>query len=116
MATVTPTVATKNGTNRIVVTWTGVVTGDTIVAHVTQRPPAFMSVQSNGTYNGGTLFGFQASNDETNFVDATDNTGDGITGKTAASFDECVTSAVAYKPTVASGSSDSVTVTFAYWG
>ncbi len=116
MATVTPTVATKGGTNRVVVTWAGVVTGDTIVTHVTQRPPALASLQCSGTFANGTSVGLQASNDGTNFVDAKDNEGDAITALLAASFDSVATSAVEYKPKIASGSADSVTFTLAYWG
>ena len=116
MATVTPTVATKNGTNRVVVTWAGVVTGDTITAHVAQRPPALVSFQHNGTYANGTSVGLSCSNDGTNFVDAEDNQGDAITAALAAAFHSVAFSAVEYKPTIASGSADSVTFTLAYWG
>ena len=117
MATVTPNpVDTKGSLNRVVVTWAGMVTGDTIVAHVAQRAPALMSVQAAGTFANGTSIGFQGSNDQSNFVDLEDNQGVAITAKLAAFTADVAGSRVAYKPSIASGSSDSVTVTFAYWG
>jgi len=102
--------------NRTVVTWTGIVTGDTIVTHIVDRAPALISVQATGTFNGGTVVGLQTSNDGTNFVNVVDSDGVSVSAKTAAFLSNVVTSGVEYKPTVGSGSADSITITLAYWG
>lgn len=114
MATVTPVPDRK--TDRTTVTWTGVVTGDTIVTHVADRPPALISFQHNGTYANGTSVGLTCSNDGTNFPDAEDNQGDAITAALAAAMHSVAVSAKEYKPKIASGSSDSITFTLTYWG
>lgn len=113
MATVTPT-AVAIGPNVTRVTWAGMVTGDTITAY--SAPSATRaSLQATGTFAGGTVIGITASLDGTNFAAVTDTLGTAITGLTAAFLVEIGAAATDYKPTIGSGTSDSVTVTLVIW-
>jgi len=116
MATVTPTTVTRGGKGKVEVTWSGVVTGDTLVEHLVTRAPALVSLQASGTFAGGTSVGLQASNISASFADCVDAEGTAITGKTAGFLSTVGTPARGYKPKIATGSADSVTFTLVYWG
>lgn len=96
-------------TDTKLVTWSGLITGDTATPVEMPDWPD-MTVQIAGTFNGGTSVSLQGSNDGTNYAALTDPQGNAIT-KTAAAI-ESVTEAPRYiKPTIASGSADSIAVT-----
>jgi hypothetical protein len=115
MATVAPTTSTSVTLGQVVVTWAGMVTGDTITAHAITQPPHRATVQATGTFNGGTVIGMTGSVDGTNFAVLDDAGGSAISGKTAAFLEGIRDSVREYKPTIGSGSADSVTVTLTYW-
>jgi hypothetical protein len=111
MATVTPTKLVTY--DSIKYTWTGMVTGDTIVAQQVQASNGDRSVQASGTFAGGTVIGLNGSNIDggagTYFV-LTDPQGNNISARTAA-FGEQITEITQWiQPTIGSGSADSVTV------
>ena len=114
MATVTPAVSTKGASGRITVTWAGIVTGDTVDAHITTQSPDRISVHGYGTFANGTSVAMLGSNDGTNFLDCVDGTGTALEGKLAAFLIPCSTIALEYKPEVTLGSSDSITVVMVY--
>ena len=112
MTTITPTVQDV-GPNSVRVTWAGMATGDTIESWNTQAH-VISSVQGAGTFAGGTVIGLTGSLDGTNFVALSDRDGNALTGKTAAFLHDVGQSVVAFRPTIGSGSADSVTVTVVY--
>jgi hypothetical protein len=112
MPTITPSVE-KLGPLAVKVTWAGMATGDTIIAHA--APNYFRgTVQAAGTFAGGTAIGITGSIDGSNFIVASDAGDAPISGKTAAFISDIGVALVAVRPTIASGSSDSVTVTLIY--
>ena len=115
MATVTPTITRLSGQDGTKVTWADMATGDTIVSHKVIRKPDRASVQAAGTFAGGTAIGLTGSNDGTNFAVLDDAGGTAISSKTAAFFEGLRDAVIEFKPTIASGSADSVTVTLVYW-
>lgn len=112
MPTITPT-AQDVGPNSVRVTWAGMATGDTIIAHNAEAH-VISSIQGAGTFAGGTVIGLTGSLDGTNFVALTDRDGNALTGKTAAFLLDVGPAVVAFRPTIGSGSADSVTVTVVY--
>ena len=114
MATVNPTV-TEIGPDVVRVTWTGIVTGDTITAYKAGRVSR-ASVQGGGTFAGGTVAGMTGSLDDANFLAMPDIFGADVAGKTAAFIAELAYAVTSYKPTVASGAADAVDVTLTVWG
>ena len=112
MATVTPTVEDIGPSTRRV-TWAGMVTGDTILAH-NAGALCRGAVQAFGTFAGGTAIGLNVSLNGTTFAPAVDTSGSAVSGKNAAFILPVETMAVAFQPTISSGSADSVTVVLVY--
>lgn len=110
MATVTPT-SVYNGDGTTTITWSGIVTGDTVNSYEIAGAPADVLAYVSGTFAGGTTVSFSGSNDDTNFAtDLVDpsNTAISLTAAGAAPLRD----AWRYiKPAVASGAADSITVT-----
>lgn len=113
MATVTPTYAKKGP--RTVITWSGMVTGDTITAYELRETPGLITVHFGGTFANGTSVGLTGSNVDSDYVTARDLADSDITGILAAAGYGVSTNFNYMKPTIASGSSDSVTVTMTIW-
>lgn len=108
MATVTPT--TTYSDKIYTVTWTGIVTGDTVVSAEIAHSPSDLIMQVFGTFNGGTSATMTGSVDDTNFVAGlVDVTGTAV-AFTAAGGASLRDAWRYFKPAVASGSADSVTV------
>lgn len=108
MATVSPVVSVVAGVPHV--TWTGVVTGDTLVSQtvVTRKLP-YASVQISGTFGGATIT-LQSSNDNTTFFAIKDISGTTVSA-VAASIFEILSSAAYLKPTIAGGGANAVDIT-----
>jgi hypothetical protein len=111
MATVNP-VCTYSSKGTCKVVWTGIVTGDTVVAiNGLAAYNADRSVQVEGTFNGGTTVKLLGANDGSNYRQLTREADGAPISLLAAGIDtiaECVDS---LKPSVTLGSADSITVT-----
>jgi hypothetical protein len=92
------------------VAWADIATGDTIVAYeISDQAGLAGAVQFAGTFGGATVT-LTGSNDGTNFVTLTDQTGANIS-VTAAGLVEFSTACRYIKPSISGGSSDAVDVT-----
>lgn len=98
----------------VLATWSNMTTGDTANPHFVRGKPDLVSVQAEGTFSGGTTVKLQGSVAGVTYSDA----------KTAAMGNLAITANTAsgileaypyWKPTIASGSSDNVTITMSYW-
>lgn len=115
MAVITPTYNVLLD-SLVVATWSNMTTGDTAAAHFVRGQPDLVSVQAEGTFAGGTVVRLQGSitNSATSYANA-------ITRTLAnASFTANATAGIVdaypyWKPTIASGSADNVTVNLSYW-
>lgn len=114
MATVTPTTSRIGNAGRVV-QWTGIVTGDTLTAFEIPETPGLMTVHFGGTFANGTSLGLNTSNVNDDYVTAEDLAGAAISGVLADAIYGVSTAGRWIQPTVASGSSDSTTVTVVYW-
>jgi hypothetical protein len=96
------------------VTWANLTTGDTAAVHAIRGKNDLLTVQAEGTFSGGTRITMTGSLSNVAFITATDMTQTAIafTSNGACGILEPFTY---WKPTIASGSSDSITVTLAYW-
>ena len=113
MAVITPSFNTV--LERLVqVTWANMTTGDTAAVHTIRGKNDLLTVQAEGTFSGGTRISLTGSVSNVAFIAATDMTQIAIafTGNAACGVLEPFTY---WKPTIASGSSDNVTVTLSYW-
>lgn len=109
MATVTPTRATPSSADATVITWAGIVTGDTVVAtELIESRGSVASVQIDGTFNGGTTAVLQVSNDGSTWFTAKDVLGTAVSATADAYFELSLAARYA-RMSVASGSSDSIT-------
>lgn len=108
MATVSPAISLIPSQAGAVprVTWAGIVTGDTLDALALPGSTSAASVQFSGTFGGATVK-LQASNDGTTFYDMKDASGTTISA-TAGAYFEFSTAAVYIRPSIASGSANSV--------
>ncbi len=112
MATVTPTRNTFM--DRIEYVWAGMITGDTIVAASVPASCGDRSVQFTGTFAGGTSVGLNGSNipgGAGTYFTLTDPQGNSISARLAACGEQITELTPWLKPTIASGSADSVTCT-----
>jgi len=113
MATVSPSISMQqiNGRPTPVVTWTGIVTGDTINPFaIAGTNTVFGAVQIGGTF-GGTTVTLSMSNDNSTYaVVPKDIYGTTLSATAAAIFD-FQTSALYLKPVLTAGSANAVTVT-----
>lgn len=113
MAIINPTYNTT--LERLVtVTWANMTTGDTAAVHGIRGKNDLLTMQAEGTFSGGTRVGMTGSLSNVTFITATDMTQTAIafTANGACGILEPFTY---WKPTIASGTGDSVTVTLAYW-
>ena len=96
------------------VTWANLTTGDTAAVHAIRGKNDLLTMQAEGTFSGGTRITMTGSLSNVAFITATDMTQTAIafTSNGACGILEPFTY---WKPTIASGSSDSITVTLAYW-
>ena len=109
MATVSPVIDfVEVQTARVPrVSWTGIVTGDTLEALPLSEPAATAAaIQFSGTFGGATIK-LQASNDGTTFADMKDVNNTTISA-TAAGLFEFRTSALYIRPAISGGSANSV--------
>jgi len=106
--TVAPAINTSvAGSPRFV--WDDIVTGDTLVGLATPNGSArHASVQIGGTFGGATVT-LQASNDDTTYFAIKDIHGAAISATAAGGF-EFASSAAFLRPTITSGSTNSVVV------
>jgi len=110
MATVTPSVkVTADGVPYVI--WSGIVTGDTLVAFAVRDGQARnAAVQISGTFGGATV-ALNSSNDNTTFFAMKDRSAAGTAlSATAAAIFEFQSSAAYLKPVVTSGSANSINV------
>jgi hypothetical protein len=92
------------------VTWTDIVTGDTITTlPVAAQAAVAGAVQFGGTFGGATVK-LQVSNDGVTYLDMKDLGGNVISATANALF-EFTTSAMFLRPAVASGSANAIDVT-----
>ncbi len=92
------------------VTWTDIVTGDTLTAFpVAAQAAVAGAVQFGGTFGGATI-GLQVSNDGTTFFDMKDLGGTVITATANALF-EFTTAAMYIRPVITGGAANAVDVT-----
>lgn len=91
--------------------WEGIATGGSIESFEPDRREAVIAtVQFSGTFAGGTVVTMQASNDDVNFFTLKDRiTGSNIS-VTAAGLFEISTVARFIRPSISSGTADSVNV------
>lgn len=90
--------------------WTGAVTGDTLEPRISPaQVPIAGAVQFGGTFGGATVK-LQASNDGVTYFDMKDLSGTAISA-TSASLFEFTTAAIYLRPSLTSGSGNSVNVT-----
>jgi hypothetical protein len=111
MSTVTATTAVFY--DHITYTWAGMVTGDTITAQQIPGNCGDRAVQFSGTFAGGTsvsLTGSLIAGGAGTYATLTDPQGNAIT-KTATGLEQVTELTDWVKPTIASGSADSVTCT-----
>lgn len=111
MATVSPVVSSTQvqGVDVHKVSWTGVVTGDTLVGFgIPDRSAVAGAVQISGTFGGATVK-LQASNDGTNYFDMKDITATALSAAAASLF-EFTSSALYLRPSITSGSANSVNI------
>ncbi len=112
MATITPTIDER--ASHCVITWSGMATGDTINAAIpSERAAAHATLHLFGTWGGATVT-LSGSLDGTNYDTMPDGAGTAIskTDDAVVSVGAAVTH---YKPTIASGTSDSVTAVLRLW-
>lgn len=109
MATISPIAATNGEVQ--VVTWTGITTTtDTPAAYGplnTGKGAIRAACMMSGTFNGGTTAVLQGSIDGTVWATVIDVNGDAVSA-TAAKLQEFTSSALYFKPSVGSGSTDNV--------
>lgn len=111
MATVAPVITARTATAPAKITWTGIVTGDTVTSFPLLEATALAgAVQFSGTYAGGTVASLKVSNDDSTYFSMKDQAGTTISGTAAAYFDFS-TAGGWIKPSVISGAADSITVT-----
>ena len=111
MATVSPAFSSVSAQAQDVkrIYWAGIVTGDTLVSFpVPGQTGVAGSVQIDGTFGGATVK-LQVSNDNVTFFDMKDLGGNTISA-TAAGYFEFTSAGVYLKPSIASGSGNSVNV------
>jgi hypothetical protein len=112
MATVSPVISSVQVQGRDVhrVTWTGIVTGDTINAFgIAGDGPINGAVQIGGTFNGATVT-LEVSVDGTTFFPIAKDTGGTTLSATAAALFDFATSAIYIRPKLTSGSANAVNV------
>ena len=111
MATVAPvvTIVSTQGGDVPVVTWTGMVTGDTITAFALAGQSGLAcATQVGGTFGGATI-AMTSSNDNSTFFAMYDMDGVAISCTAAAMF-KFTAPALYVKPSITSGSANSVDV------
>lgn len=113
MAVITPTYNILLD-SLVVATWANMTTGDTANPHFVQGRPALVSVQANGTFSGGTSVKLQGSVTGATYSNAS-TSALGNLAFTASGASGVLEAYPYWKPTIASGSSDSVTVSMSYW-
>jgi len=113
MATVTPTV-TEIGYRSFKVEWAGMATGDTITEHNAVGIISDATIQAEGTFGGSCEIGLTGSIDGSNFQALADLGGTAISAKATAFLAGIRENVTGFKPTIASGTSDSVTATITY--
>ena len=100
----------------VYVTWSNMATGDTIQPwEIEDVGGVTSSVHFSGTFAGGTSMSMEQSNTGTNYLALADKDGNTI-ASTAESIHELNTAARYVRPTIASGSADSVTATLVLKG
>lgn len=112
MPTVTPAVTTVNirGMSVPRLTWSDIVTGDTIEPYgITTQAAVAGSVQFGGTFGGATI-ALQGSNDGVTYFTFEDLTGTLITA-TSANLFEFTTSVLYLRPLVTGGAANAIDVT-----
>lgn len=117
MATVSPVISYVRAQAQDVpkVVWSGIVTGDTIVAlPVTGYNASLISAQVGGTFGGATVT-LEVSNDGVTYAGAKDLHGTAVS-LTAAGLVQVPSSAMYIKPVVTSGSANSIDVTLVLRG
>lgn len=98
----------------VVATWSNMTTGDTAAPHFVHGKPDLVSVETSGTFNGGTTVRLQGSATGTTYTNA-------VTGAsanllfTAAGCSSVFEAYPYWKPTIAAGSADNVTLSISYW-
>lgn len=112
MAIITPNYNITNHT-QVVVTWANMATGDVAIAHRVNDKPELAIVQAEGTFNASRV-AMTGSLSNVAYVSATDMTQTAISF-TANSATSILEPFLYWKPTVTAGSSDSITITLAYW-
>ena len=116
MATVSPVVkVTSDGVPYV--TWTGIVTGDTILPFTLKDQSGTQaSVQIGGTFGGATV-ALNSSNDNATYFAMKDRSAAGTAlSATAAAIFEFQTSAIYVKPVVTAGAANSINVTMTLRG
>ena len=111
MPTVTPVFVSAQAQAQDIkrVDWTGIITGDTIVSFgVPAQTGVAGSVQIDGTFGGATVT-LQVSNDNTTFFDLKD-LGNTAISATSAGYFEFTTAGIYLRPSVTSGSANSINV------
>lgn len=112
MAIITPTYNKNN--NYTLVTWKNMSTGDTAVPHAVLAKHVDPSVQFEGTFAGGTTVSMLGSMSNVTYSPCLNSTRAAVSS-TAPALAEIATSSPYYKPTVVSGTTDSVTINLIYW-
>jgi len=113
MATITPTIM-EIGYRSFKVEWAGMATGDTITAHNAAGIVSDAVIQAEGTFGGSCAVGLTGSVDGSNYQALADLGGTAITAKTTAFLASIRENVTSFKPTIASGTADSVTATITY--
>ena len=111
MAIITPTYIKT--TYQVTTTWANISTGDTVVPHATIMAPTMASVQFEGTFSGSNAYitGSLSNLTYSNAVDMAQTELD----VTSNSIHNILDSFNYWKPVVANGTGDNITVTLTYW-
>jgi hypothetical protein len=118
MSTVTPKIIRETDGSGYAI-WSGIVTGDTIVAAKIPTCYPHKTVAVTGTFAGGTSVGLTGSMDNSTFLATYSAGGSVAAGSSIASVASAGDAVIAenfryWKPTIASGSADSITVTITF--
>lgn len=112
MATVNPVVAPVqiNAVSVPRLSWSGVVTGDTLVAFgISAQAGVAGAIQIDGTF-GGASVALEGSNDGVTYFTLKDLSGSNISASSAALFD-FTTAALYLRPAVSGGSANALNIT-----
>lgn len=112
MAVITPTYNKTN--NYTLVTWKNMSSTDTALPHSVLAKHVDPSVQFEGTFAGGTVASMLGSMSNITYSPCLNSTRASVSA-TAAALAEIATSSPYYKPSVTSGTADSVTINLIYW-